>query len=98
MRLGRASEEINIGQVVRDLEPTLKPVECDEPRCRLTPNCELKSVQGEAMRAFTGVLDAYTLAANRQPPTADRWRSCLESSDVGGISGTAQSGRPLKRA
>ncbi len=66
MRLGRASEEINIGQVVRDLEPTLKPVECDEPRCRLTPNCELKSVQGEAMRAFTGVLDAYTLAANRR--------------------------------
>jgi Rrf2 family nitric oxide-sensitive transcriptional repressor len=62
MRLGRASEEINIGQVVRDLEPTLKPVECDEPRCRLTPNCELKRVLGEAMRAFTGLLDAYTLA------------------------------------
>ena len=69
MRLGRACEEINIGQVVRDLEPTLKPVECDEPRCRLTPNCELKSVLGEAMRAFTGVLDGYTLAdivANRR--------------------------------
>lgn len=62
MRLGRAREEINIGQVVRDLEPTLNPVECNEPRCRLTPDCELKRALGEAMSAFIHVLDGYTLA------------------------------------
>lgn len=52
---------ISVGEVVRSLEPALRPVECDNPPCRLNGNCGLRSVMDEAMDAFLAVLDRHTL-------------------------------------
>lgn len=63
--LGRAPEEIRVGDVVRACEPHLFVVECfDAARgsCSIAPACDLKTAFGEALRAFLGVLDARTIA------------------------------------
>lgn len=64
MILARPAERINVGAVVRDMEPDAALVECFSPdgRCVITPHCRLKSVLDDALRAFQGVLDGYTLA------------------------------------
>lgn len=64
LRLGRPAEHVRIGDVVRYTEQDLAVVEClgKESACRLTPACTLKGVLGEALQAFLGVLDDYTLA------------------------------------
>lgn len=70
MTLSRPPERINIGEVVRDMEPGTALVECFDPRgqCVITPHCHLKSILWEALQSFQGVLDGYTLAdiAGRQ--------------------------------
>lgn len=62
--LARPSAEINIGQVVRDMEPDLNLASCfkDGSLCVITPHCRLKSMLGEALQAFMTVLDQYSLA------------------------------------
>ncbi|RFF27246.1 MULTISPECIES: Rrf2 family transcriptional regulator [unclassified Wenzhouxiangella] len=64
IRLGRPPESINIGHVVRDMEPDFGLVECFRPenRCIITPACILPRMLDEALRAFLAVLDQYTLA------------------------------------
>lgn len=64
MRLRLPPEKINVGRVVRDMESDLALVECFGPdnRCVITPECRLKHVLSDAMSAFMGVLDEYTLA------------------------------------
>ena len=63
MRLGRRPSEINLGHLIRETENDLALVECfaSGNECRLTPSCVLKSVLYEALQAFLGVLDRYTL-------------------------------------
>ncbi|MBK9079498.1 MAG: Rrf2 family transcriptional regulator [Hyphomicrobium sp.] len=64
-RLARPAELITIGQVVRSTEPELRIVECFKPssgQCRIEPCCELKPIVREALAAFLGVLDRYTVA------------------------------------
>lgn len=63
--LGRAPEEIPLGDVVRLCEETDTVIDClDRPGqpCRLFPACRLKGVLDEAAAAFFAVLDNYTLA------------------------------------
>ncbi len=60
-RIGKEPANINIGQLVRDMENSLALVDCEEPACRLSPGCQLKRALAEAMDAFMGVLDGYTL-------------------------------------
>lgn len=63
--LGRAPEDIRIGDVVRLGEETETVIDClDKPAhpCRLYPACKLKGVLDEAAAAFFAVLDGYTLA------------------------------------
>ena len=62
--LARAPRDINIGQVVRDMEPDLNLVGCfkDGDLCVITPHCRLKSMLGEALQAFMDTLDRYSLA------------------------------------
>ncbi|MGN6584097.1 MAG: RrF2 family transcriptional regulator [Rhizobiaceae bacterium] len=57
-------EDINLGAVVRATEPDFALVECFAPgnRCVITNHCGLPNVLNEALRAFVGVLDNYTLA------------------------------------
>lgn len=64
IRLARPPDSIVVGQVLRDMEPDFGLVECFRPdnRCVITPACALPRMLDEALQAFLGVLDAYTLA------------------------------------
>lgn len=65
MRLARAPERINIGEVVRGAEEDLALVECfqrGDPECPIAPVCALHGILGRALSAFLEVLDSQTLA------------------------------------
>jgi Rrf2 family nitric oxide-sensitive transcriptional repressor len=65
MRLARAPESINIGDVVRGAEEDLAVVECfrrGNPECPIAPACALQGILGRALGAFFEVLDGKTLA------------------------------------
>lgn len=65
MQLARPAETINVGRVVRETEGASVPAECFLPEggvCAITAACRLKPVLAEAVKAFYGVLDEYTLA------------------------------------
>ncbi|MFZ0075950.1 Rrf2 family transcriptional regulator [Exiguobacterium sp. RIT452] len=70
LRLIRDPEEINIGKVVREMEP-MDIVECFSANghCVIEPHCQLKGILGRALRAFIRELEQHTLAeliTNRQ--------------------------------
>ena len=73
MRLAGKPEEINLGQLVRQVEPDFAVVECFDPNrrheCVITPACRLQLVFQKAVQAFLDVLDTYTLADLLQNPT-----------------------------
>ena len=65
VRLARPAEQINVGEVVRATENNMALVECFAPetnRCPIAPACALAPALAEALRAFLGVLDRYSLA------------------------------------
>ena len=65
MRLARAPEKINIGDIVRGAEEDLALVECfrrGNPECPIAPACALQGILGRALSAFFDVLDGKTLA------------------------------------
>jgi Rrf2 family nitric oxide-sensitive transcriptional repressor len=70
MRLARAPEQINIGELVRGTEEDFALVEClrkDEGHCPIAPACVLPPVLDRALQAFFRELDARTLADLLQP-------------------------------
>jgi len=70
MRLARAPEKINIGDVVRGAEEDLALVECtqhDAPPCPIAPACRLRGLMEHALSAFFEVLDRQTLADLLEP-------------------------------
>jgi Rrf2 family nitric oxide-sensitive transcriptional repressor len=65
LRLEMAPDRINVGTLVRSMEPTWNLVECFEPEtntCPIAPACALKGALTRAQGAFMRVLDEYTLA------------------------------------
>jgi Rrf2 family nitric oxide-sensitive transcriptional repressor len=65
LELGMPPELVGVGEVVRQTEGVGMPVECFSAggcTCSIARICDLRGVVGEAMRAFYGVLDRYTLA------------------------------------
>jgi len=60
IRLARPSDQISIGQVVRETEDGFDLVDCQ--RCVISSACGFASVLDEALAAFMQVLDSYTLA------------------------------------
>jgi Rrf2 family nitric oxide-sensitive transcriptional repressor len=62
--LAKQPEVINLGAVVRATEPDFALVECFAAgsRCVITRRCQLPEVLNEALNAFVGTLDRYTLA------------------------------------
>ncbi len=65
LRLATKPDSIGVGDVVRRMESDIHLVECfsAEPgRCLISGACRLKGVLHEALEAFLGVLDRYTLA------------------------------------
>lgn len=65
LRLARPAADINLGQVVRLMEPHFNLVECfdkEHDTCVIAPACGLRRALFEAQQAFLRTLDAYTLA------------------------------------
>ena len=65
VRLGRAPEDIVIGEVVRHTEGDLELVECFNPEsntCPLIGICKLSLLFRTGLQAFFAELDKYTLA------------------------------------
>lgn len=64
MRLARRPDVINLGELVRALEPDLALVEClgVGSTCHLTGRCRLTTVLDGALQAFLAHLDGYSLA------------------------------------
>ena len=64
MRLAHLPEDINLGALVRSIEPDFQIVEClgTDDHCRLTGGCRLTGVFNAALAAFLAELDACTLA------------------------------------
>lgn len=64
LKLARATAEIGIGDVVRQLEPSLELVECfgTQSHCVLDPACRLKGALDSALQAFLAALDRVSLA------------------------------------
>lgn len=60
IRLARAPQLVNVGAVVRDMEPDHPVVDCGS--CRLLRGCRLPGIFCQAMDAFHAVLDRYSLA------------------------------------
>jgi Rrf2 family nitric oxide-sensitive transcriptional repressor len=79
--LGRPAGEIRVGEVVRRMEENLALVECfskgKEAGCRIDGACRLKGALAEALGAFLGVLDGYTIediVKGRSAPLLKRLR------------------------
>jgi Rrf2 family nitric oxide-sensitive transcriptional repressor len=76
IRLARAPEDIRVGDVIRHAEGSLALVECFDGgagHCRIEPACGLRPILDEALAAFLGTLDRYSLAdlvARRRKPLA----------------------------
>ena len=70
MRLARAPERINLGAVVRSMEPDFYLAECfaTGSNCSLTGNCRLAGIISDALQGFLQRLDAHTLADILPPP------------------------------
>jgi len=64
IRLARQPAQVNLGAVVRSMEPDFDLVECfaTGDQCVLTGHCRLAGVLGGALRDFMAHLDGYTLA------------------------------------
>jgi Rrf2 family nitric oxide-sensitive transcriptional repressor len=69
LRLGKAPDQIVVGEVVRKMEPDFAVVECESPAgyCRIAPCCTLRSAMRQAVQAFLAKLDQYTLEELLRP-------------------------------
>ena len=62
--LARPADKINLGQVFREMEPSLKLLECfnlKTNQCPIVKSCELKDTFKQALESFLNVLDQKTL-------------------------------------
>jgi Rrf2 family nitric oxide-sensitive transcriptional repressor len=64
LALAKRPNRIKLGDVLRATEPDFSLVECftADNRCVITSQCRLRGVLKEALGAFRGTLDRYTLA------------------------------------
>jgi len=62
--LTRDPATIGLGELVREMENDMALVECfhSDNACIITPACRLQPILNDALSAFLGVLDRYTLA------------------------------------
>ncbi len=70
IRLGMEPAKVNIGKLIRQTEEDLAPVPClpdGGGDCRIRSVCVLRGALAEALTAFLGVLDQYTLADLLEP-------------------------------
>ncbi|MGZ5798747.1 MAG: RrF2 family transcriptional regulator [Caldimonas sp.] len=76
MRLAAAPADINLGAVVRSVEPDFALVDCltTDNACRLTGHCRLTRIVSEALQSFLSHLDRHTLADLLPSPGDSAWR------------------------
>lgn len=68
IRLARPAAEINIGQVVRDFEKRLVPIDCESQDCPVTSRCRVKALMRRAQRAFLKELDNFVIQDMLEEP------------------------------
>ncbi len=70
MCLAHEPAAINLGALVRAVEPDFMLVEClgEDSHCRLTQRCRLTKIFRDALDAFLAELDQHTLAELLPPP------------------------------
>ncbi len=73
IKLAGKPKEVNLGQLVRQVEPDFAIVDCFDPKrrsgCLISPACRLQLVFDKAVQGFLNVLDQHTLADLLQNPT-----------------------------
>ncbi len=71
MRLAVAPADINLGAVVRSIEPDFYLVDClsRNTACTLTGSCKLTGIMSGALQSLMQYLDRYTLADLLPPAT-----------------------------
>ncbi len=64
MSLAAAPKDINLGAVVRSIEPDFYLVDCltGDANCNLMGNCKLSGIMSGALQSLMQYLDGYTLA------------------------------------
>ncbi|APW47881.1 RrF2 family transcriptional regulator [Rhodoferax antarcticus] len=74
MRLAAAPADINLGAVVRSIEPDFYLVDCLNPDtvCSLTGYCKLTGIMSGALQNMMQYLDGYTLADLLPPKSPAR--------------------------
>lgn len=78
LRLAVKPESLRLGQLLRQLEPSLALVECFEPAsntCVITSACGLKHALRDAQQQFLAALDQHTLAdvLHKAPKMRQLW-------------------------
>lgn len=73
LQLSKEPHSINLGAVVRSIEPDFALVEClgTKNECKLTNHCSLTCILNGALNAFFHHLDCYTLANVIKNPIQD---------------------------
>jgi Rrf2 family nitric oxide-sensitive transcriptional repressor len=64
MHLAFSPDDINVGEVIRNVEPNFNIVECfaeEHTDCRIEPICKLKHILQSATETFLAELDQYSL-------------------------------------
>lgn len=79
IRLATAPADINLGAVVRSIEPDFYLVDCltRDAACSLAGNCRLTGIMSGALQSLMQYLDAYTLA-DLLPPTGPSGSACTQ--------------------
>jgi len=77
MRLAAAPAAINLGAVVRSIEPDFYLVDCltRDATCSLSGSCKLTSIMSGALQALMAHLDGYCLA-DLLPPASQASTTC----------------------
>ena len=67
MRLAKMPKEINLREVVELTEPSLSPVNCEQPMCKIRSGCQLAGILFDATEVFLQHIGQYTLADVLKP-------------------------------
>lgn len=59
--LRKHPSEINLGEIIRELENVLEPINCTSPYCQFNSCCHFKVILNKSVEAYFNVLDQYTL-------------------------------------
>lgn len=60
--LAKSPKDINLSDIIKAMEMNIEVVNCIQPSCPLTNNCDLKGILDDAQQAFFSSLEKHTLA------------------------------------